>query len=79
MAASACIRAGCADEDGSEMEALFRRRMLRASSAGSARLMWVVLVALQDLLAGAVAERLPTRRARVGQLRRRREIQGCRA
>ena len=47
---------------GSEMEALFRRRMLRASSAGSAPLIWTLLVALQDVLAGAVAERFPSRR-----------------
>ncbi len=49
-------------EYGSEMETLFRRRMLRASSAGAAPLMWALLVALQDVLAGAVAERFPARR-----------------
>jgi hypothetical protein len=50
-------------EYGSEMEALFRRRMLRASSAGSAPLIWAVLIAWLDLLAGAVAERFPARRS----------------
>jgi len=61
-------------EYGSDMEALFRRRMLRASSAGSAPLMWALLVALQDVLAGAVAERLPARRGTlvsVGRVERR--------
>lgn len=52
-------------EYGSEMEAMFRRRMLRASSAGSAALIWAMLIALQDVLAGAVAERFPTRRGAV--------------
>ena len=53
-------------EYGAEMEALFRRRMVRASSAGSASLIWALLVAFQDVLTGAVAERLPTpRRASV--------------
>lgn len=47
---------------GSEMETLFRHRMIRASSAGSASLMWSLLVALQDVLAGAFAERFPPRR-----------------
>ena len=45
-------------EYGAEMEALFRRRMIRASSAGSAKLMSALLNAFLDLLAGAVAERL---------------------
>jgi putative ABC transport system permease protein len=49
-------------EYGSEMEGLFRRRMLRASTAGSAPLICALLSGLQDVLAGAVAERLPTRR-----------------
>jgi hypothetical protein len=49
-------------EYGAEMEALFRRRMIRASSAGSAPLMWALLIAFQDVLAGAVAERTPARR-----------------
>ena len=49
-------------EYGPEMEAMFQRRMLRASSAGSAPLMWAVLIAFQDLLTGAVAERFPARR-----------------
>ena len=49
-------------EYGSEMEALFRHRIIRASRAGAAPLMWALLIALQDLLAGAVAERLPARR-----------------
>ena len=31
-------------EYGSEMEAMFRRRMLRASSAGSAPLIWALLI-----------------------------------
>src|SRR5687767_8812643 len=59
---------------GSEMETLFRRRMLRASRAGSAPLLWALLVALQDVLAGAVAERFPARRRgliSVGALQRR--------
>jgi predicted permease len=47
---------------GAEMEAMFRRRMLRARDAGSAPLMWALLIALHDVLAGAVAERFPTRR-----------------
>ncbi len=54
-------------EYGAEMEALLRRRMMRASSAGSAPLMWALLVAIQDVLAGAVAERFPTRRTARGQ------------
>ena len=49
-------------EYGSEMEALLRRRMIRASSAGSAPLLWALLIAFQDVLAGAIAERLPARR-----------------
>lgn len=48
-------------EYASEMEALFRRRMIRASSAGSAALMSALLSAFQDALAGAVAERFPAR------------------
>lgn len=51
---------------GAEMEALFRRRMIRASSAGSAALMRALLLAFQDLLAAAVAERFPRRRAARG-------------
>jgi predicted permease len=54
-------------EYGSEMNALFRRRMIRASSAGSARLTWALLIAFQDVLAGAVAERFPARRTVRGQ------------
>jgi putative ABC transport system permease protein len=54
-------------EYGSEMDALFRRRMIRASSAGSAPLMGALLLAFQDVLAGAVAERLPARRTARGQ------------
>jgi predicted permease len=53
-------------EYGSEMEALFRRRMIRASSAGSAPLMWALLVAFQDVLAGGVAERIPAQRTARG-------------
>jgi hypothetical protein len=48
-------------EYGSEMDALFRRRMIRASSAGSAPLLWALLIAFQDVLTGAVAERLSPR------------------
>ena len=48
-------------EYGSEMEALFRGRMLRASTAGTAPLMLALLGAFQDLLTGAVAERCPRR------------------
>jgi putative ABC transport system permease protein len=47
---------------GSEMESLFRARMLRASAAGMAPLMLALLSAFQDLLTGAVAERVPRRR-----------------
>jgi putative ABC transport system permease protein len=50
-------------EYGAEMEALFRRRMIRASSAGSAPLLWTLLSAFHDVLAGAVVERFPARRA----------------
>ena len=46
---------------GAEMEALFRHRMLRASRAGSASLLRALLTACLDVLAGAVAERLPRR------------------
>ena len=46
-------------EYASEMEALFRRRMKRASTAGSIRLLGALLSAFQDLLTGAVAERFP--------------------
>jgi predicted permease len=49
-------------EYGSEMEALFRSRMRRASTAGTAPLMLALLSAFQDLLTGAVAERFPRRR-----------------
>ena len=49
-------------EYGSEIEAVFRGRMRRASTAGAASLMWALLSAFQDLLTGAVAERLPRRR-----------------
>src|SRR5436189_3614014 len=48
-------------EYGAEMEALFRRRMIRASNAGSAPLMGALPIAFQDALAGAVAERFPAR------------------
>src|SRR5687767_2335575 len=48
-------------EYGSEMEAVFRRRLIRASGAGSAPLLWALLIAILDLLAGAVAERAPAR------------------
>ena len=51
---------------GSEMEALFRSRMLRAGTAGTAPLMWALLSAFQDLLTGAVAERFPRRRTTRG-------------
>ena len=54
-------------EYGSEMEVLLRRRLIRASTAGSAPLMWALLVAIQDVLAGAVAERFPARRIARGQ------------
>ena len=53
-------------EYGAEMEALFRRRMIRASSAGLAPLLWALLTALQDVLAGAVAERFPARHTAQG-------------
>jgi hypothetical protein len=53
-------------EYGAEMEALFRRRMIRASSAGSAPLMWALLIAFHDVLTGAVAERFPARRTARG-------------
>jgi putative ABC transport system permease protein len=53
-------------EYGAEMEALFRLRMIRASSAGSVPLTWALLTALQDVLAGAVAERFPGRRPAQG-------------
>ena len=67
-------------EYGSEMEALFRRRMIRASSAGSAPLMWALLIAFQDVLAGAVAERFPARRtARGHAMFSARSVQGFRA
>jgi predicted permease len=49
-------------EYGSEMDAMFRGRMLRASRAGSASLLWAVLTALLDVLGGAVAERFPALR-----------------
>ena len=67
-------------EYGSEMEALFRRRMIRASSAGSAPLMWALLSAFQDVLAGAVAERFPARRtARGHAMFSTRSVRGFRA
>jgi putative ABC transport system permease protein len=53
-------------EYGSEMDALFRGRMIRASRAGLAPLMWALLTAFQDVLAGAVAERFPARRTAQG-------------
>jgi putative ABC transport system permease protein len=49
-------------EYGSEMEALFRSRMLRARGGGRGPLLWALLTAFQDVLAGAVAERFGTRR-----------------
>jgi predicted permease len=48
-------------EYGTEMEVLFRSRMLRASRTGSASLLWVLVTACLDVLAGAVAERRPRR------------------
>ena len=67
-------------EYGSEMEALFRRRMIRASSGGSAPLMCALLIAFQDVLAGAVAERFPARRtARGHAMFSARSVQGFRA
>src|SRR5688500_9978348 len=48
------------------MDALFRRRMIRASSAGSAPLLSALLSAFQDVLAGAIAERFPARRTARG-------------
>ena len=65
-------------EYGAEMETLFRDRMLRASSAGSVTpLIWTLLSAFQDLLAGAVAERLPARRTASGDaMFSRRSFQG---
>jgi putative ABC transport system permease protein len=53
-------------EYGAEMEALFQRRMIRAGSAGTAPLLWALLIALQDVVAGAVAERFPARRTARG-------------
>jgi predicted permease len=49
-------------EYGADMEATFRRRMLRARSAGAAALLWALLSALHDVLAGAAGERFPARR-----------------
>jgi predicted permease len=67
-------------EYGSEMEAVFRRRMIRASSAGSAPLLWALLIAFQDVLAGAVAERFRARRAERGHaMFSARSVQGFRA
>jgi putative ABC transport system permease protein len=67
-------------EYGSEMAALFRRRMMRASGAGPAPLMLALLIAFKDLLAGAVAERLPARRnARGDAMFSARTAQGFRA
>ena len=54
-------------EYGSEMAALFQRRMIRASSAGSASLLKALLIAFQDVLTGAVAERFPRRHITRGQ------------
>jgi predicted permease len=51
---------------GADIDAVFRRRMARASSAGSAPLVWALLVAFQDLLTEAVAERFHVRRATRG-------------
>jgi predicted permease len=66
-------------EYGSEMEALCRRRMIRASSAGSAPLLWALLSAFQDVLAGAVAERFPARRPARGDAMFSRSGRGFRA
>jgi predicted permease len=55
-------------EYGSEMDTLFRRRMIRASHAGTAPLLWALLHAFQDVLAGAVAERFPARRTARGHV-----------
>ncbi|HVH56660.1 MAG TPA: ABC transporter permease, partial [Vicinamibacterales bacterium] len=67
-------------EYGSEMEVLFRRRMIRASSAGSAPLMLALLIAFQDVLSGAVAERFPARRTKRGRaMFSARSLQGLRA
>ncbi len=67
-------------EYGPEMEALFRRRMNRASRGRSAPLMWALLIAFQDVLAGAVAERFPARRtARGDAMFSARSVQGFRA
>ena len=49
-------------EYGSEMEAVFRSRMLRASTAGTASLIVALLSAFHDIVTGAVAERFPRRR-----------------
>ena len=54
------------DEYGAEMEALFRGRMLRASASSLTLLIWTLLIAFQDLLAGAVAERFAARRTASG-------------
>jgi predicted permease len=53
-------------EYASEIEALFRGRMIRASGAGSVPLILALLSAFQDLLTGAVAERFPRRRTTRG-------------
>ena len=53
-------------EYGAEMTALFQRRMIRASGAGAGPLLGALLSAFTDLLAGAVAERLPARRTARG-------------
>ena len=55
-------------EYGAEMEALFRRRMIRASTAGSVPLLLALLIAFQDVLAGAVAERVSIRRTTPGHV-----------
>jgi predicted permease len=48
------------------MEALFRRRMIRASTAGSVALLLALIIAFQDVLAGAFAERIAVRRTARG-------------
>jgi hypothetical protein len=53
-------------EYGSDMSALFRQRMIRASSAGSVPLLWALLGAFRDVLAEAFAECASTRRSARG-------------
>ena len=55
-------------EYGLEVEAVFRSRMLRASAAGPAPLLWALLSAFHDLLTGAVAERFARRRTARGDV-----------